>query len=251
MIQGVAGLPYQQFQGPRVAELSGAQRGAIGNYEGMMNDPRWGQAAGTLQELSSGSMNPYTDQVENNVTRGVTDRFNQATRGTTSAFNSAGGLGSARHQLAENNNQENLSRGLTDSLGALRSNAFENNQNRRLQATGMSGQLAGQYSGILDGGMRAGDIGRLQDQRVIDANYGDWREANDYPYQQLQRVSGALGPLFGAAPRTTTSTGPGSDPIAQALGGWQLASSLGGSSKNGGGAGYSSDPFSDGSAWMT
>jgi hypothetical protein len=160
-------------------------------------------------------------------------------------------LGSARHQLAENNNQQNLSRGLTDSLGALRSNAFESSQNRRLQAAGLGGQLAGTYSGILGNAMQAGDIPRRFDQSVIDANYGDWREANDYPYTQLQRVSGALGPLFGAAPRTTTSRGPGSDPIAQGLGTWQLANMLGGSGKSSGGAGYSSDPFSDGSAWMT
>jgi hypothetical protein len=233
MIQGVAGLPYQQFKGPRVAELSGTQQSAIGNYGGLMDDPGWGMAANTLADLGSGSMNPFTEQVENRVTQGVTDRFNQATRGTTSAFNSAGGLGSARHQLAENHNQENLAQGLGDSLGALRSNEWNSMQGRRAQAVGLGGQLAGQYSGILGNAMQAGDVPRQFDQRVIDTNYGDWREANDYPYSQLQRVSGALGPLFGAAPRTTTMTGPGSDPIAQGLGTWQLANMLGGGGKSG------------------
>ena len=242
MIEGVAGLPDQQFQGPRVAELSGTQRSALGNYDGLMGDAGWGMAADTLADLGSGSMNPFTEQVENRVAQGVTDRFNQATRGTTSAFNSAGGLGSARHQLAETRNQENLARGLGDSLGALRSNAFESSQNRRLQATGMGGQLAGVYSGILGNAMQAGDVPRLFDQRVIDANYGDWREANDYPYTQLQRVSGALGPLFGAAPTTTTRTGPGNDPIAQGLGMWQLANNVGGS-KTGGVNGVGGNPL--------
>jgi hypothetical protein len=97
----------------------------------------------------------------------------------------------------------------------------------------LGGQLAGQYSGILGNAMQAGDVPRRFDQQVIDANRDDWREANDYPYSQLQRVSGALGPLFGAAPRTTTMTGPGSDPIAQGLGTWQLANMLGGGGKSG------------------
>lgn len=230
----VAGLPYQQYNGPRVANLSGLQRQSLGGYGNLLGSSGWGEAGQTLSDLGSGSMNPFTDQVVNRVQRPVIDAYNSATAGNTSRFNSPGNFGSDRQNLAQGRAERNLSQGLGDATGQLYANAYESNQQRRLGAVGAAGNLASTYGSLLGSGMQAGDIPRQQQQSVYDALYGDFNRAQQYPESRLNILSGGLGALNGAAPRDTTTTGPGSDRVAQGVGMLALSNSLG---KGGSGSG--------------
>ena len=219
-------LPYQQFNGPRVANLSPLQRQAGQGYSGLLGSGLWGSAGGAVNDLMSGSMNPYMQQVGQRVTKDVTDAYNRATAGNRVNFNDAGNLGGGQHNLAQNRTDQNLATGLTEGLGSLYGGEWTNMQNRRAQGAGLAGNLGNTYAGILGNSMQAGDVQRGFDQRVIDANYGDWQRANDYPWTQLERGSGVLGSLMGGAPRQTTTTGPGPDRVSQGLGIWALGSNL-------------------------
>lgn len=218
--------PYQQYQGPRVANLSPLQNQSLGNYQGLINDPAWNQSANTYSDLQSGSMNPYLQQVRDTTVADATNAYQHATAGTRSAFNTPGNFGSARQGISQDTNDTNLARGLAQGLGGINAQAYDNTQNRRLQAAGGQGALANTYSGILNNGIQAGGTQRNFEQSVIDAMRGDWQDANNYPWQQIERGAGVFGQLQGGAPRTTTTTGPGSDPVAQGLGMWALGNNL-------------------------
>jgi hypothetical protein len=223
--------PYQQFNGPRVANLSPLQQQSMAGYGNLLSDNSWDQAQGTYSDLQSGSMNPYNQQVRDTTAADVTRAYDQATMSTLRRSNSPGNLGSARADMAQGQNDQNLARGLAQGMGSINANAFDNMQNRRLQAAQGSGNLANLYSGILGNAANAGNMQRGFDQQVIDANYGDWQTANNYSWDQLGRGANIFGQLQGAAPRTTTTTGPGSDPVSQGLGLWMLGSNMGRSGK--------------------
>src|SRR5689334_5166511 len=72
-------MPYQQYQGPRVANLSPLQQQAIGNYGGLINDPSWNQIAQTYSNAQTGGMNPYMKQVGDTVVADTTNAYNHAT----------------------------------------------------------------------------------------------------------------------------------------------------------------------------
>lgn len=236
--QGAMNMPYKQFNGPRVANLSPVTQQAIGAYGGLMNSGGWNQSGATIDDLMSSNMNPYTDQVVNRATQATRDAFNSATAGTRAAYNTPGNFGSARQGLAQDRQEENLARGLGDATGALYQSGWNNMQNTRANAVGLGNNLASTYSGILGSALNAGNTQTQQEQNVINANYGDWQTANNYPWQQLQNGAGIFGQLQGAAPRTTTTTGPGANPISQGLGTIMLGNYLG-QGKNSSGAGVS------------
>jgi hypothetical protein len=229
-VNSAINLPYQQYQGPRVANLSPLQNQAIGNYSGLISDPSWQQAQNTYSDAQNGSMNPYMQQVGQTVIADTTNAFNHATAGTRSAYNTPGNFGSARQGIAQDTNETNLARGLSQGLGGVYSNAYDNMQNRRIQGANGSQQLAGTYGNALNNSIQAGNTSRNFDQNVIDALYGDWQSANNYPWQQIERGANVFGQLQGGAPRQTTTTGPGSDRVSQGLGLWALGNNLGGSS---------------------
>lgn len=222
-------MPYQQYMGPRVANLSPLQQQSMGGYSGLLSDPSWNQAQSTYSNMQTGGMNPYLKDVEGVAIKDATDAYNNATMATLRRSNTPGNLNSARADMAQNMNDQALARGLTQGIAGIRANAFESSQNRALQGAQGAGNLAQLYSGILGNAAHAGDMQRGFDQQVIDTNYGDWQRANDYPWTQLQRGADLFGTLAGGAPRTTTTTGPGRDPVATGLGIWALGNQMGGS----------------------
>lgn len=228
-------MPYQQYMGPMVADMSGLQQRAMGGFGQLLNGtPSMMGAENMLaQTLAGNGSNPYTSQVENRVVGGVTDAFNRATAGTRSHYNSPGNFNSARHNMALDTNETNLSRGLGDALGALHSSAYESERNRQMQAATMAPQLFGAYGSMLGNAMQAGNVERNFYQQVMDAQRGQWEQANNYPWTQLERGAGVLGRLQGGFPSVETQQGPGADPVSQGLALWLAGSSLWNNSSNG------------------
>lgn len=221
LIQNFAQRPFQNYQGPMVANLSPLQQQAIGGYSAVMPGAAstFGNAANQINATLTGQGgNPFTDSVVARTEKPVLEAYNAATAGTRANFNDAGGVGSARSGIAQDLNDRNLAQGLGDAVGNLYSNAYENERNRQMQAAGMVPSLASGASGFLNNAIQAGDIPRQQQQQVMDALRQQWENAYNYPLTQLQGVGSAIAPLFGALPRTSTTTGSPPDPVQQGLG---------------------------------
>lgn len=227
----VAQQPYNPYQGPMVANLSPLQQQASQGYGDLLNNPAWGQAQNTYSQAQNKDMNPFMDQIGGRVTSQVTDAYNRATAGNRATFNSSGNFGSARNNIAQDGTDKNLATGLADGLGSLYGSEWTNTQNRALQGAQGAQGLASGYGQALGSAMQAGNTQRGYEQQVIDANRGSFNDANNYQMNQLKDFAGLFGQLQGGAPRTTTTTGPGSDPFMQALGAYTIAS--GGSSGSG------------------
>jgi hypothetical protein len=179
--------------------------------------------------MISGNMNPYTQDVVNRTTRGVTDAYNQAVGQTSGRFNSAGNWGSARQGMRDELNQRALATGLTDGIGTLNSNAFNTMQANQLQGIGTLNSSLGAQTGALNSALNAGSVPQQNLQSVYNTAYNDFVDQRNYPWQQLQNFGGLLASAQGSAPRTTTSS-QGYDPVSQGLGVAQLGSAMKGGS---------------------
>jgi hypothetical protein len=219
--------PYTPYTGPRVADLSPLQQGALGSYGQVAGAaaPLYGQAGQALGGIISGDMNPYTQDVVNRTTRQATDAYAQAVGQTSGRFNSPGNWDSARHDMRDELNQRALATGLGDSIGSLNNNAYNTMRSNQLQGIGTLGSAVGSATGALGSAMQMGDIQRQQMQHVYDTGYNDYMDQRQYPWQQLQNFSGLFTGARGAAPQTTTSQ-QGYDPVSQGLGVIQLGSAL-------------------------
>ena len=218
---------YQPYQGQRVANLSPTQTGALGNLQYLSNGtPSMHSAEQSLnQTLTGGYKNPFEDQVVKRVTGDVTNAYNQATNTTTRRANTAGNFLSARHNMAQDQNDTNLARGLGDAIGQVRSGNHEAERNRQMQAAGMAPNLTSSAIGSLGQIASLGNIERLYNQQLLDSQYGDFTDQRDHGWNQLNRLGSLFGATQGSMPRTTTSQ-QGYDPISQGLGTYMMASNM-------------------------
>lgn len=212
--QGARAAQMPNYQGQRVAGLSGLQRNALGGINQLMGyTPELDAAGGTLMDIAGGGMNPYIEQVADATTRRATRAF-QEQMGRERARNT-GVFGSSAEAANQGRMSEDFGRGLSDSIGQLLGGAYESNQARRMQA---ATQLPGIYQsrmGGLQAGLMAGQIPRGYEQQLLDAQYQDYF----YPREQMQWYGqNILGPMTGAARTSTTTSQEGRDPLSQMLG---------------------------------
>lgn len=67
--------------------------------------------------------------------------------------------------------------------------------------------------------MDVGGMRRMYSQQLLDTDYGDWRESQDYPFVQADRFGAAIGRATGGQGQTTSQTNTQPNPWANALGG--------------------------------
>lgn len=213
---GAQAAQMPNYQGQRVAGLSSLQRNALGGINQMMNyTPELDQAGGTLMDLAGAGMNPYTQQVINPMIADATRAFQNATAGQRARAAGSGVFGSSSADRAQSQLNEDFGRGLNASIGNLYSQAFEQNQNRRMSA---ASQLPGIYQSRLGGlqaGLMAGQVPRGYEQELLNSQMQDYF----YPRNQMEWYGqNVLGPMTGASRTTTTTSQQGSDPLSQMLG---------------------------------
>lgn len=225
---GVSQLPYENYNGPRVANLSPMTRDAMGGYYGMMGGTPYTGAAGDMltETLRGGGMNPYMDGVADRITADATRAYNDATGSVTARFNRPGNFAGSAHQDAQQRTNESFARGLGDALAPVYQGGYENERGRQMQAAGLSSGLYDSQLRGLQGGAQLGDMDRMNQQALFDSQYGDWREFRDWPEHQLGVFGNALGAVTGAAPRNSTTTGPGPDRLSQGFGTLMLGNML-------------------------
>jgi hypothetical protein len=202
--QQVADLPYTPYTGQTVAQMNPYQTGAYDAiaqraYQGSaVNDAASGELTKTL---SGGYLNnnPYLDATVNRAQGDVMRGFAPIEARSGSFGNS--GL------------QESMGRALGDVSSQIRGQDYANERNRMVGSIGLAPQIANQDYLDADQLLKAGQGIQGQQQLNLDDTYRRFREAQDYPKEQLGTLGKALGLNYGS-----TSQVPGNNGLAQGLG---------------------------------
>lgn len=231
---GVGGNQYSGF-GPQFSQVLNQGLGQIGEqfsqatnanlqrFQGSnRNSSAFQQSTARNEEALADSMSRYTSGMLN-------DQYNRSAQ-----------LEEANLGRQQNSNQFDANLGFQAHEGAagrtLQGSMFNSSQgqqardaerNRQMQAAGLSGGLAGAAGNNLMNAAQLGDLERRQQQSLLDSNYGDFREWRDYPEHQLGVFGNALGSVLGRGGQTTTSQGPGYDPVSQGIGMMMLGNNMG------------------------
>lgn len=228
--QDVANMPYQQYQQPLVADMNGLQQQAINGVQQLATngDPTMNAANKTLQANISGQNlggNPYLNSQINLAQSDAVRNWNQmAAPAWDTAQQRSGSYGNAG--LAE---MQNTARDMTQrNIGQIGSNMLYQNYNdaanRQQQSLGLAPTYANQNYNALGALNAAGGQVQAQDQANINANYGQFQNAVQYPQNQVNFMGNAMRTLNPGG--TTTTAQPGTSTGAGLLGGALVGSQL-------------------------
>lgn len=240
--QGVASTPYQAYTGELTAPVNAQQQLGVGNINSNASfaQPYVQQAAG----IAGAAANPLTQQqiqqYQNPYTQSVVDatqaQFNRnnaqqqtALKGNTIA---SGALGGNREGIA----QANLSSQQATQQNPIIAGLYANSYNQGVQTAGQQFQqnplaaagslanfgISGQGAALSGAGAQlgAGTLQQQTQQQADTANYGQYQQAQAYPYQQTQWLAGldtGVGSNLGGSSAGST-TGPAPNQTAQYAG---------------------------------
>jgi hypothetical protein len=224
MAGGIGG--YQPYLGAASSALGAGIAGLQGAQQ--MYDPRSAQAF----------MDPYQQDVTRDALAEMDRQAQMAQQGAAAGAVGAGAFGGAREGIqraeAGRNLQDIKSRRIFEDRSRnyqqaqqAAQQAFEMQQGRQMQATGMYGQLGGQMAGLGQLGQQlyGGDIAQLQQagalrqtqaQNVLDAQRQTQMLAQQEPFQRLSFASGIL--TGTPASQMTVQQQPSTSPWMQAAG---------------------------------
>jgi hypothetical protein len=219
----IANQPYQQYMGPRVANMSDITQGALGGYQdSMYGNPTTFAGMGFLNDTISGKYgNPETDKMAAQITTDAGHAFDSKLGQLNSIFSNPNSFGSDRHALGASKLTEDFGRGLGASLGNLRYGAFNDDMSRRMGATGAAQSMTNSTLGNLAQGAQLGQIPRNIQQQVYDANYGDFQQQRQYPQQMAEFMARMYG--MGTGYSSQSQQTPDPNRTSQALGGALMA----------------------------
>jgi len=248
----VGSLPYQQYTGDLISGFTPSQEQAFNNInslqgtgQGYYNAAAGYTAAGASPVSSnaiSNYMSPYQKQVINAAMANMQENNAQQANDLTGNAISAGAFGGdragvaqaelARQQaLANNETLANLyNTGYSQALSA----AQQDQQNaltagNQLTNLGTSASTTGlnEANALLE----AGNQQQQQEQNILNAQYEQWQNQQQYPYETatwLSQLSTGLGSNMGGSSTTTSDTGKATGGrIGRAGGGSAITSSLG------------------------
>ena len=224
MAGGIGG--YQRYLGAAESALGAGISGLPGAQQ--MYDPRSAQAF----------MDPYQQDVTRDALAEMDRQATMAQQGAAAGAVGAGAFGTERYGVQQAETGRNLqdiksrrifedrSRNYQQAQQAAQQ-AFEMQQGRQMQATGMYGQLGGQMAGLGQLGQQlyGADIGQLgqagalrqsQAQNVLDAQRQTQMLAQQEPFQRLSFASGIL--TGTPASQMTVQQQPSTSPWMQAAG---------------------------------
>jgi len=235
--------PFQPYEGPRVAGLTGLQQSGLDQAASNMGayTPYVNEAANMTRNASQNFdaaaaekyMNPYNQLVTNRAV----DEFNRDSAQQGLKLNNAAGqasaFGGSRHAILEAEMERNRQQQVGDmQLKGNQAgyntafNQFGADQSRALGAAGQLGTLGQLGQGMAQtdvmNAYNTGTLEQQQNQRNLDVGYQDYLEQREYPYRQ---TNFALGALKGTPYDTKTTTSglatqmiPSSSPLMQGAG---------------------------------
>lgn len=212
--------PYQPFEGPRVAALTGPQQEAFGMAQdaslggNMYRNVMGGALSGGMTRwtgdgVSESYMNPYMQDVIGIADRELTRQHGVEQVQRDAAAAEAGAFGGARHGIVDAEADRNLLQQRSDLYQTGLSKAYQtgadifaNDQERMYDMGRLGSRLADdEYTRLVS----AGGALQNQTQRNYDAAYSDFNEQRMWPYEQLNFAMGALS----GTPYSTTQTSSG------------------------------------------
>jgi len=242
----IAGEPYQQYSGPRVAALNNDQLSAYNKTRSVVDagNPYSTQAAGMIQQGGAGFdqtafdkyLSPYTGRMMDELSRQGLRNLNETLLpAVNDTFTGAGMFGSSRfgdfNLRALRDTQESIlgeqSKALSSAYDSAMS-AYGQGQDRTLNAgqqLGTLGQLL--FNQGITGASALEAIGntqQTQQQRSYDTAYQDFIDQRDAPLKSLETLSGVINSYTPDPPKATATTSPITQtnyqpsPLAQILG---------------------------------
>jgi hypothetical protein len=240
--QGIAGTPYQAYTGELTAPVNSQQQAGIGgiNAASGQAQPAINQAIGLAgaaanpltQAQIQQYQNPYTQDVVNATQAQFNNQNQQQQQTLTGNAIAQGALGGDRTGVAAANlaGQQQLAEAPT--IAGLYSNSYNTGlqtaaqqfQQNPLAAAGSIANfgIAGQNAALTGAGAQlgAGTLEQQTQQAADTANYGQYAQAQAYPFQTAQWLAGidtGVGPGLGST-STGQTTGPAPNQTAQYAG---------------------------------
>ncbi len=219
----IASQPYEAFQGQRIAGLSPEQQMGMNmtTSRALNGSPVMNAAQANLTDALSGRyMSPDSNPW---LKRNVDTALGQAGSAINSQFNRPGAFGSSAHEGVMANQFGNIA-------SQMYGQNYDQERTRQMQANMFAPQAAAADYADAQALMGVGNINREMTQSLIDQDYADWQEAQQYPYMQSDFMKNAVLAGQGAGSSSTSKTSGGSSGLANALGygaaGYGLANSI-------------------------
>lgn len=190
----IANTPYQYYDQQRYADLNPTQTQGINMVtdRALNGSQTFNAADQNLQMLMQGGSNPYLDKM-------VQDAQASVLSSAATAQNRSGSFGNSGISEMAVKEMGNIANNMYG-------NAYESDQGRRLQAIGMAPGFANQQYQDAQNLLNVGGIQQQQAQQGLDFNYGQFQQAQDYPFKQLQATGNVVNTGVGS---TTTQSGGG------------------------------------------
>jgi hypothetical protein len=221
---------YPQYQGMRIAPFSPEQEMGLQatTNRALAGSPVTNNANQLAANTLGGQyLDPSTNPAWASGSQAIADAYRTGTAATrNAAFSKAGAFGadnSAFNQYAGMQDKE-----FGNSLGNLWGSIYNQERGFQNQALGMSPQLANADYNDYQKLIGVGDARRGYTQDIANLSQQDFYGAQNYGWDQLNKLAGLQGSFLGDS-GSTTSTGPNpyqSSPLAGAIGGGTLGYGL-------------------------
>lgn len=198
--EALASMPYQSYTGPLTAGSSALQQQG---WQGIanLNIPTTAQTTYTPQSYTDTGvaqkyMSPY---IQTALDPQIAEARRQAeieNLKNKAAATRAGAYGGSRQAIMESEGQRNLLQNLANITGQGYQKAYEagagqfNTEQNLLKGTTEANRAYGLQA--LGAQTAAGQAQRDVEQQGITADYGQFQEARDYPYKQVQYMQSLL-----------------------------------------------------------
>ena len=198
--QQATNQPYNFYNGSTVAGFSPEQQAGmnLGTNRALAGSPALNSANTSITDTLNGNYlspdsNPYLKQNVNTALDDVQSRVNSQFSG---------------NNYGSSANQELLAKNLGQTAAGMYGQNFTNERNNMMQAANLAPTLAN--ADYLDANQLQ-NIGAQRQglsQQYLNAASGQFNNAQQYPFQQLQRYGQAIGGINGGGTTTTSAPNP-------------------------------------------
>ena len=224
----VSNIPYEAYQGQRVASLDPTQSmaynmtaaQALNGFQGQ-NDAFGNYQATMRGDYMNPDSNPWLRSNMQAAMQDITNAYRSGTKPTTdAAFARSGAFGGSAWQQSVANNERQLADSLGSTANQFLGQNYLNERSNQMQGLNMMPALQGVGYTDAQRLAGAGDAMRNYQQQLLDVNYGDWQAARNYPAQALDIMGNAISrTMGGGGSQYTTQSGSQPSSFASALGG--------------------------------
>lgn len=228
---------YQAYPNQKISPLTPEHEMAL---QGISNRAYYGSpdisaARGNLANTMAGTYmspnaNPWLNPMMDIAAGKITDAYRKGTAAQTDKmFSQANAFGGSAYREAVKDNSSALS----DSLAAAANDIYYKNYSdeRMNQMRGMmfAPQLGAEDYKDAQALLGVGDIRRGYSQDVMNQNYANWLDAQQYPYKQLDVLANSIAGSVGKGGVITQQSGPqyAASPYAGMIGGGMLGYGMG------------------------